>query len=163
MQEYFKSGDKGPTLRAKFNQMWDAFQEAIANAVGPRGWSPVLAAELHAGRSVLRVIDWAGGEGTKPTITGYIGLPGIVATAAEAIDVRGQAGANGANGANGADGAPGLKGDKGDKGDKGLKGDPGVVEISSNADNRATLDNVGKLFVPEITTDPLAWYILSKS
>ena len=119
MQEYFKSGDKGPTLRAKFNQMWDAFQEAIANAVGPRGWSPVLAAELHAGRSVLRVIDWAGGEGTKPTITGYIGLPGIVATAAEAIDVRGQAGANGANGANGADGAPGLKGDKGDKGDKG--------------------------------------------
>ena len=53
-----------------------------------------------------------------------------------------------------------LKGEKGDKGDK---GDPGVVEISSNANNRATLDNDGKLFVPEITTDPLAWYILSKS
>ena len=52
---------------------------------------------------------------------------------------------------------------QGQKGDKGDKGDPGVVEISSNADNRATLDNVGKLFVPEITTDPLAWYILSKS
>ena len=60
-------------------------------------------------------------------------------------------------------GPKGEKGDKGDKGEKGDKGDPGVVEISSNANNRATLDNDGKLFVPEITTDPLAWYILSKS
>ena len=60
-------------------------------------------------------------------------------------------------------GPKGEKGDIGLKGDKGDKGDPGVVEISTKPDNRASLDNVGKLFVPEITTDPLAWYILSKS
>ena len=73
------------------------------------------------------------------------------------------AGLVGPKGEKGDIGLKGEKGDKGDKGEKGDKGDPGVVEISSNANNRATLDNVGKLFVPEITTDPLAWYILSKS
>jgi hypothetical protein len=73
------------------------------------------------------------------------------------------AGLVGPKGEKGDIGLKGEKGDKGDKGEKGDKGDPGVVEISSNANNRATLDNDGKLFVPEITTDPLAWYILSKS
>ena len=34
---FFNTGDKGPTLRAKLNAMWDAFQDAIANAVGPPG------------------------------------------------------------------------------------------------------------------------------
>ena len=32
---------------------------------------------MHAERSVLRVADWTGGEGTKPAITGYIGLTGM--------------------------------------------------------------------------------------
>ena len=37
MPEFFKSGDKGPTLRAKLNAFWDALQDAIANSQGPKG------------------------------------------------------------------------------------------------------------------------------
>lgn len=134
MQEYFKSGDKGPTLRAKFNAMWDAFQDAIANAAGPKGWSPILAAEMHAERSVLRVADWTGGEGTKPAITGYIGLTGIVATAAEAIDVRG------APGLPGRDGSPGAKGDPGEKGAPGERGQSFTVDATGLLAGKAAYD-----------------------
>ena len=94
-------------------------------------------------------------------VTRWLDLPwaGLIGPKGE----KGDKGLKGDKGDKGDRGDKGLKGDKGDKGVKGDKGDPGVVEISSKADNRATLDNVGKLFVPEITTDPLAWYILSKS
>lgn len=110
---------------------------------GNKGWSPSFSAEADGERSVLRVIDWVGGEGAKPTQLGYVGALGLVATAAEAVDVRGgqgpagepgdegPQGIQGEPGNDGAPGAPGLKGDKGDKGDtgdqgiQGLKGDKG--------------------------------------
>ncbi len=113
MSEYFKTGDKGPVLRGKFNEMWSAFQQAIANAAGPKGWSPVLSAQNSGERSVLRVVDWVGGEGAKPGLLGYVGPDGLVPTAAQALDVRGQPGAPGIRG------EPGGKGEKGDAGERG--------------------------------------------
>lgn len=134
MTEPFYDTMPGPERRDKLNAMWAAFEEAIANASGPKGWSPILSAELHAERAVLRVADWAGGEGIKPTITGYIGLTGIVATAAEAIDVRGLPGAPGQ------DGAPGAKGDPGKTGDPGERGQSFTVDATGLLASKAAYD-----------------------
>ena len=38
---------------------------------GTNGWSPVLAGEADGVRSLLKVVDWTGGQGNKPA-TGYI-------------------------------------------------------------------------------------------
>ena len=75
-------------------------------ADGNDGWSPVIAAEVDNARRVLKIVDWAGGEGTKPAVPSdpYIGASGLVATAAAAIDIRGAAGAAGADGSTGSDG-----------------------------------------------------------
>ena len=90
-EEYFKTGDKGPTLRAKFNAMWATFQGAVANAVGVPGWSPQLAAEVDGERVLLRVVGWTGGAGNAPAMLGYVGANGLVASKADAINIRGGA------------------------------------------------------------------------
>lgn len=56
---------------------------------GDRGWMPALAAEADGSRRIMKVIDWIGGEGTKPTDTGYLGATGIVSDKADAVDYRG--------------------------------------------------------------------------
>lgn len=91
----FTDGDPGPEIRRKLNEMVSTWEDALISAVGPQGWSPSLAVVADGARSVLQVIDWVGGEGSKPTITGYIGATGIVATAALAVDIRGSVGATG--------------------------------------------------------------------
>lgn len=50
----------------------------------------------------------------------------------------------------------------------GLQGPPGppgagAASISTDPDNRLTTGTDNALFVPEITIDPLAYYILSKA
>jgi hypothetical protein len=67
-------------------------------AQGNSGWSPVLANEADGQRRVLRVVDWTGGAGTKPTTGQYIGTTGLVATAAAATDIRGATGQTGGQG-----------------------------------------------------------------
>ncbi|AKU43448.1 hypothetical protein CPT_Sansa44 [Caulobacter phage Sansa] len=52
---------------------------------GYKGWSPVLISIQDGTRRVLRVIDWVGGEGTKPA-TGYVGSGGLVANVADGVD-----------------------------------------------------------------------------
>lgn len=89
----FLDKDPGPEIRRKLNEMVSTWEDALISAVGPQGWSPSLAVVADGARSVLQVIDWVGGEGAKPTVTGYIGATGIVATAALAVDIRGAAGA----------------------------------------------------------------------
>ena len=73
---------------------------------GDAGWSPVIAVESDGARRVLKVIDWVGGEGTKPAVPSdpYLAATGLVANAASAIDVRGSAGATGGDGDDGDDG-----------------------------------------------------------
>ena len=85
----------GPERRDKFNQMWQLFQQAVEEAVGPKGWSPKPSLVSDGARKVFAVNDWVGGEGEKPTLTGYIGSTGIVADIADAIDVAGTAGEDG--------------------------------------------------------------------
>lgn len=59
---------------------------------GDRGWLPVLAAKLDGARRVHQVIDWAGGEGTKPATGAYVGAGGLVSAIGDAVDVRGPQG-----------------------------------------------------------------------
>lgn len=67
--------------------------------VGPRGfdgWEPVLATVADGERRVLQLVDWTGGEGTKPAIptNTYLGPTGLT-TLASATDLRGATGQTG--------------------------------------------------------------------
>lgn len=59
---------------------------------GDRGWVPVLASVTDSTRRVFRVVDWAGGEGTKPATGKYVGTTGLVDLIADAVDMRGAEG-----------------------------------------------------------------------
>lgn len=80
---------------------------------GSRGWAPEFAVTADGERRVLQIIDWIGGTGEKPDITGYLGAAGIVADIEDAIDVRGAAGTDGTNGEDGTNGTDGTDGDNG--------------------------------------------------
>ena len=88
----FSDGDPGPEIRRKLNEMVGTWEAALENVFGPQGWSPVLSVATDGTRRVFQVVDWVGGEGTKPTLLGYIGSTGIVADIAQAVDVRGASG-----------------------------------------------------------------------
>lgn len=59
---------------------------------GPNGWYAITALVEDGARRVRKVIDWAGGDGTKPAINVYEGASGLTATIGDAVDVRGPAG-----------------------------------------------------------------------
>jgi collagen type VII alpha len=59
---------------------------------GLTGWSPVLANVPDSQRSVLQVVDWVGGQGSKPATGLYIGPSGEVSSLAAGKDIRGPAG-----------------------------------------------------------------------
>ncbi|MDO1582437.1 hypothetical protein [Rhizobium oryzicola] len=61
-------------------------------ADGNDGWSPVLAVVVDGARRVQQVVDWAGGEGTKPATGKYVGATGLVTDIASAVDIRGASG-----------------------------------------------------------------------
>ena len=63
---------------------------------GANGWSPIFAVETDGSRKVLKVVDWQGGNGTKPAIGIYMATTGYTYFAADATDIRGAAGINGA-------------------------------------------------------------------
>ena len=79
----------GPLRRDTLNQMWGVWEEAIASIKGDSGWSPLIRSVQDGDRVVLQLYDWTGGQGTKPTQTGFLGSTGFVATAALATDIRG--------------------------------------------------------------------------
>ncbi|MCK1543438.1 hypothetical protein IVB12_16090 [Bradyrhizobium sp. 179] len=67
--------------------------EGGGGSTGEKGWSPILAYVSNgSGGTVAKIIDWAGGGGTKPATGSYIGPTGLVATAAEAVSVIGPQG-----------------------------------------------------------------------
>jgi len=82
----------------------DGLTETIGDAVdirgaegdpgdpGSDGWSPILAAVADSDRRVFRVVDWVGGEGTKPATGKYLGSSGLVDAVGDGTDVRGPAG-----------------------------------------------------------------------
>lgn len=60
---------------------------------GDGGWSPVFATVVDGSRRVQQIVDWVGGQGTKPTAGLYVGPTGLTASIASATDIRGAAGA----------------------------------------------------------------------
>ena len=89
---------------------------------GDRGWSPVFKTESFEGGSYLKLIDWIGGEGDKPTLLGYVSDSGVVNNIAVATNLKGQKGDKGDTG---------EKGDKGDKGEQGSEGFQGERGLSA--------------------------------
>jgi hypothetical protein len=65
---------------------------------GGDGWTPLISLVNDAGREVVYVYDWTGGDGIapKPGI-GYIGRYGIVSNIADAVSIRGASGLDGPN------------------------------------------------------------------
>lgn len=87
---------------------------------GDRGWSPVFKTESSEGGSYLKLIDWVGGEGDKPTLLGFVSDSGIVDNIAVANNLRGQKGVKGDTGEKGDRGEKGERGSEGFQGEKGL-------------------------------------------
>lgn len=59
---------------------------------GNDGWSPVLSVVNDSARRVFKVVDWTGGEGTKPAINLYVGATGLVVSITDGVDIRGPSG-----------------------------------------------------------------------
>jgi hypothetical protein len=71
---------------------------------GDNGWTAVLANVTDGERIVQQIVDWVGGDGTKPSVIDqFVGPAGIVNTAGAATNIRGAEGAQGDTGENGAD------------------------------------------------------------
>lgn len=129
----------GPERRDTLNEMWGVWEEAISTLIkGDAGWSPLIRSVQDGDRVVLEVYDWTGGQGTKPTQTGFVGSTGFVATADLAIDIRGP------------QGLQGIRGEKGDTGLTGDKGDAATVSVgtvtTSTPDLPASVTNSGTPF-----------------
>jgi hypothetical protein len=90
---------------------------------GNDGWTPVLAVVADGARYVQQVVDWTGGEGTKPAVDKYVGAAGLVTLIADGVNIRGATGSAGADGANG---LPGIPGSNGTNGTNGLPGADGM-------------------------------------
>lgn len=73
---------------------YDTPEEAtnFRGAQGYKGWTPVYAIEEISDSIYIKITDWTGGEGEKPTTTGYLSSTGIVELSDQAIDIRGYEG-----------------------------------------------------------------------
>lgn len=56
---------------------------------GEAGWSPVFGIVEYLEGRYLQVVDWIGGEGTKPATGQLVGTTGFVETYEDATDIRG--------------------------------------------------------------------------
>lgn len=70
---------------------------SIAGPKGERGWTGVTANVPDGARVVQQVIEWIGGEGTKPALTPalYVSPTGFTSVIANATDIRGATGLTG--------------------------------------------------------------------
>ena len=136
------AGPEGPAGPAGANGD-SAYEVAVANGfvgteeqwldslIGPvgdageDGWTPVFSVESDLERRVLKVVDWTGGQGTKPAINVYVGPTGFEASIGSAVDIRGSVGAPGEQGEQGLQGEQGEQGVQGNAGPAGAKGDTG--------------------------------------
>lgn len=73
--------------------------DGAAGSNGLNGWSPLFAVVQDPGdtlRYVLQIVDWTGGQGSKPSVINqYIGALGIVNTPGAAVNIRGAQGLQG--------------------------------------------------------------------
>jgi hypothetical protein len=62
-------------------------------STGLKGWSPILAYVSNgSGGQVAKIVDWTGGDGTKPATGAYIGATGQVSLITDAVNVNGPQG-----------------------------------------------------------------------
>lgn len=54
---------------------------------GASAWTPMLAIEVDGTARYLKIVDWFGGTGAKPT-TGYVGTDGVPTTKAKAPNLN---------------------------------------------------------------------------
>src|SRR5690554_2419227 len=79
----------------------EAGSSGEAGADGNDGWTPIINVETIGDKAALKIVDWVGGEGTKPASPQYITTAGLAPTSTNFINVRGNVG------------PPGPKGDDG--------------------------------------------------
>lgn len=90
--------DNGDTY-LKAAGTWGSPTGSIKGDTGGKGWTVEPGLVSDGSRTVIRVSDFIGGEGAKPTGTGlYIGIGGLVVDIEDAIDVRGSTGSQGPRG-----------------------------------------------------------------
>jgi len=58
----------------------------VSKTAGPNGWTPVIAGELDGTRTLIKIVDWVGGQGSKPDVGMYIGTTGYVTVKADAFN-----------------------------------------------------------------------------
>lgn len=68
-------------LRRKAGKLSPIDVPETKGPTGANGWTPVLAGELDGTRTLIKVLDWTGGEGQKPATGLYIGAAGYAAKA----------------------------------------------------------------------------------
>ena len=84
--------NKGPLVEDQEYELRFQQPATPAAADGEDGWTPVFATVADGVRRVQRVVDWTGGEGTKPATGKYVGLTGFVDAIADGVDIRGPQG-----------------------------------------------------------------------
>lgn len=70
----------------------DTGATGATGTTGNDGWTPELAVVTDGTRRVQQVVDWFGGDGTKPATGEYVGPTGLVSAIGDASDIRGPAG-----------------------------------------------------------------------
>lgn len=102
---------------------------------GFNGWTPLYAIEEISDSIHIKIVDWTGGEGDKPTTTGYLSSTGVVSDVSQAIDIRGYEGLSAYDVAT-KEGFEGTETEwlaslKGDTGDQGIQGVQGIQGLSA--------------------------------
>lgn len=131
----------------------DGFTDDIENAInfkgdqGYKGWTPAYTIEEISDSVYIKIIDWIGGDGEKPTTTGYLSSTGIVELSDQAIDIRGYDGLSAYDVAT----RNGFVGDenewlaslKGEKGDQGVQGEQGIQGETGEKGDTGDIGDVG--------------------
>lgn len=123
-----------------------------AGADGNDGWTPVLAIVSDGARRVQQVVDWTGGEGTKPGTGQYVGVTGLVSAIGDGVDIRGATGPQGSQGIQGETGPPGPTGSTGTAGQDGVDG---VVGLRFTRDTNSTAPGTGDFTVNNDTVSSI--------
>ena len=61
----------------------------LRGASGSNGWSPIEASAIDGERRLRKVVDWVGGQGSKPPVDVYLSQGGYTSYIEEATDFRG--------------------------------------------------------------------------
>lgn len=80
------TGKLSPVIADKGDTGAPGAASTVPGPAGNTGWTPTLAGEADGTRTLIKVVDWTGGTGTKPTTGMYIGTTGYVATKALAFN-----------------------------------------------------------------------------